>query len=304
MFVNPNTITNVEDVDKLVLPRKGQSYREELKEMVEERLREQNRETEDSNTPGELPAEASGGNSANQSPITPEEETFKKRYGDLRRYNEKQRVDFQRQIDDLRNQLTQATREKGVQLPKTKGEVEAWMKSNPHVAAIVETIAIVKANEASNHTAKRFKQVEQELLEARMARAESELKRLHPDLDELRNDPALHDWAANQSSEIQAWLYDNPDRADLCGAALDLFKASRKTKSKFTKSQQERDLEASRQVRTPATNVEPNVQGSKKMIKESWINSLKSREYEKYEAEIDLAQIEGRIEYDVSGARR
>lgn len=299
MLANPNTIDNVDDVDRLVLPRKGQAYRDNLREMVEEQVEARNRATEDSPTPDNLPAEAHGGDSS-QSPINPEEETFKKRYGDLRRYAEKQKQDHQRQIDDLRRQLLQDTREKGVRLPKTKEEVEAWIKSNPDVARIVETIAIVKANEVSAHTDERVKQLEKEAFEARAGRAESELKRLHPDIDELRNDPALHEWAQRQHPQIQNWLYDNPDDAELCAKALDLFKSEKKGKSKAARAQNNYDLEASRQVRPSTSQLSPQVEGGKEKIKESWINSLHGKDYEKYEALIDKAQAEGNVEYDVT----
>lgn len=301
MFTNPNAITNVEDIDQLVIPRKGPAYREQLREMVEEQVEARNRAAEDSSTPDDLPPEATGGNSS-QSPINPEEETFKKRYGDLRRHAEKQRQDNQRQLDDIRRQLNEATRKDGVKLPKTKEEVQAWMRAYPDVAAIVETIAVVKANEVSTHNAERIKHLEQENFEARAARAESELRRLHPKLDELRNDPALHEWAEKQHPQIQDWLYNNPDDATLCAKALDLFIAETKPK-KGGKTQQERDLEASRQVRTSPAQNPPSNGDNREVIKESWILKLSPKEYDKYEARIDQASQEGRIDYDISGRK-
>ena len=42
---------------------------------------------------------------------TPEEKTFKKRYGDLRRHSQKQREEYENKLAALKTQLTAATNE-------------------------------------------------------------------------------------------------------------------------------------------------------------------------------------------------
>ena len=77
-------------------------------------------------------------------PEHPEEKTFKKRYGDLRRHSQEKEREFQKQLDDLKVQLEKATK-KEIKLPKSEAEIEEWAKEYPDVAGIVETIAIKKA---------------------------------------------------------------------------------------------------------------------------------------------------------------
>jgi ABC-type transporter Mla subunit MlaD len=57
--------------------------------------------------------------------LSAEEETFKKRYGDLRRHTQKIQEDFKKEIDDLRKQLDQAAR-KEMKLPKSEDDLKAW----------------------------------------------------------------------------------------------------------------------------------------------------------------------------------
>ena len=51
-------------------------------------------------------------------PENKEEATFKKRYGDLRRHSQKRESEFQAQIDELRSQLDNMTRQE-IKLPKS-----------------------------------------------------------------------------------------------------------------------------------------------------------------------------------------
>lgn len=102
-------------------------------------------------------------------PNDPEEKTFKKRYGDLRRHAQEQENKLKRQIDELNKQLQQST-EQQIQLPKSEEELAAWAETYPDVAKIVETIAIKKAKEQSASIEERLRALderEKKLLEAR-----------------------------------------------------------------------------------------------------------------------------------------
>ena len=78
-----------------------------------------------------------------EEPTSAEEKTFKKRYGDLRRHTQEKEREFQKQLDDLKEQLAKATK-KEIKLPKSDEDIEAWSREYPDVAKIVETIAIKK----------------------------------------------------------------------------------------------------------------------------------------------------------------
>ena len=75
-----------------------------------------------------------------------EEETFKKRYGDLRRHTQHPLQQKDQEIANVKQQLE--TSAKGqIRFPKTDEEIEEWSKKYPDVAKIVDTIAAKRASE-------------------------------------------------------------------------------------------------------------------------------------------------------------
>lgn len=240
--------------------------------------------------------------------LDPEEQTFKKRYGDLRRYVEKMKADNKKALDDLKRQLTEATKQQ-IQLPKSDDEVAAWAQEYPDVAAIIETVATKKAREADEALNQRLEALEEELHKARREKAEVELKALHPDFDDLRRDPKFHEWAKNHPKGwVREALYENTEDAQFAADAIDLYKAKMgiTTKAK-AKDAVKRSREAAEAAAAPVTKggaVEaPNAPGRKPMIRESEIMKMTEEQFMSRVAEIDAARREGRIILDVSGGR-
>ena len=140
--------------------------------------------------------------------LSAEEKSFKKRYGDLRRHSQQQQLTLQKQIDELRTQLTQST-ENQIKLPTNEEDLARWAATYPDVAKIVETIAIKKAKEQTASMEQRFAALdEQEKLTAR-EKAELELMKIHPDFDTIRDTDDFHDWADEQPKWVQQALYEN-----------------------------------------------------------------------------------------------
>jgi hypothetical protein len=79
-------------------------------------------------------------------PDHPEEKTFKKRYGDLRRHLQKKEDEHRKDIMSVREQLSSLTKTQ-VRLPKSDEEIETWATKYPDIAKVVETIATKKARE-------------------------------------------------------------------------------------------------------------------------------------------------------------
>ena len=61
-------------------------------------------------------------------PDTAEEKTFKKRYSDLRRHQQKQAEEFKAELDAMKRQLEQATK-KEMKLPKSDEDIEQWQQT-------------------------------------------------------------------------------------------------------------------------------------------------------------------------------
>ena len=127
-------------------------------------------------------------------PDNPEEKTFKKRYGDLRRHSQQQQKELQEQLSSMQQQLDTATKNQ-IHLPKSEEEIESWSQEYPDVAAIIETIAIKKSKEQSQELETRITEIDNLQASANRDRAEVELLSIHPDFDSIRSSNDFHEWA-------------------------------------------------------------------------------------------------------------
>ena len=259
---------------------------EELKELMKVAKGESEEPTEEKKEEEEEPKNA-------------EERTFKKRYGDLRRYSQEKEKDFQKQIDELKSQLSQAT-QKEMKLPKSDEDIEAWAKEYPDVAKIVESIAMKKAKEQSTTLEKKLKEINEFNQKTVKERAEVELMKIHPDFDTIRDSDDFHNWAEEQPQWVQKALYENDNDAKSAARAIDLYKADRnigrEEKSKNSKS-------AATQVKTKGEKTTPTVESNNKIL-ESEVQKMSAKEYEKKSDVIMEAIRTGNFVYDISGSAR
>jgi uncharacterized protein YecA (UPF0149 family) len=229
-----------------------------------------------------------------------EEQSFKKRYGDLRRHMQKTTEDKDKEIKKLQEQLSLATK-KEIKLPKTDEEIESWAKEYPDVAKIVETIAIKKAAEQNKDIEERLNALsEKERLTSR-ERAEMELLQIHPDFVEIRDNPDFHAWAEEQPDYIQSALYENEDDPRAAARAIDLYKADMGVSKKKKTSKKD----AAKAVTTKGSATTPDsALSDADTILESDVAKMSAIEYEQNEETIRKAIQSGKFVYDVSGAAR
>jgi len=234
-----------------------------------------------------------------EEPTSAEEKTFKKRYADLRRHQQKQAEEFKAELDAMKRQLEQATKNE-MKLPKSDEDIEQWAADYPDVAAIVETIAMKKAREQSTALEERLKVIDEMQISATKEKAEAELMRLHPDFDQIRDSDEFHTWADDQPKWVQDALYDNDNDARSAARAIDLYKADMGISTKKAKS----DKDAAKSVATKNSRSKPQEDDTGSFIKESVVQKMSPQEYEKRADEIMEAIRSGKFVYDVSGSAR
>ena len=234
-----------------------------------------------------------------QEPENAEEKTFKKRYSDLRRHQQKQAEEFKEEIEKLKSQLSAATK-KEMQLPKSDDDLESWARQYPDVAAIVETIAIKKAKEQADGLEERMKVIDDMQYTAKKEKAEAELMRLHPDFDEIRDSDEFHEWAEDQPKWVQDALYENDNDAKSAARAIDLYKSDKGMSTKKSAS----DKSAAKSVDSGRSRSKPQGDESTTYIKESQVQKMSPQEYEKRSDEIMEAIRSGKFIYDMSGSAR
>ena len=233
-----------------------------------------------------------------EEPTNAEERTFKKRYSDLRRHQQKQTDELKAEINNLKAQLEQSTK-KQIKLPKSDEDIETWAKEYPDVAGIVETIAIKKAAEQQASLEEKVKALNDMQESVSKQRAETELLQLHPDFDDIRNDDDFHAWAEEQPQWVQNALYENDNDARSAARAIDLYKADRNITAKKTSSK-----DAAKSVSTKGKRSKPASDDSGNSYKESDVQRMSAREYEKHSDDIMEAIRNGKFIYDVSGSAR
>ena len=233
-------------------------------------------------------------------PTNAEEKTFKKRYSDLRRHQQKQAEEFKTELDNLKRQLSEATK-KEMKLPKSDEDIEKWAADYPDVAQIVETIAMKKAREQSSDLEERIKAIDEMQTSATKEKAEVELMRLHPDFGDIRDSDDFHEWAEEQPKWIQEALYDNDNDARSAARAIDLYKADKNiSKAKPSKNAKG----AAEAVSTKNARTKPQDSDASSHIKESDVQKMSPQEYEKQSDEIMEAIRSGKFIYDLSGSAR
>ena len=231
-------------------------------------------------------------------PTTAEEKTFKKRYSDLRRHQQKQTEELKTEINALKSQLEQSTK-KQIKLPKSDEDIETWAKEYPDVAAIVETIAMKKAAEQSASLEQRVKALDDMQQDVSKQRAETELLQMHPDFDDIRNDDDVHTWAEEQPKWIQDALYENDNDARSASRAIDLYKADRSITTKKTNNR-----DAAKSVSTKGKRNKPVENESSSFLRESEVQRMTAKEYESRSDEIMEAIRQNKFVYDLSGSAR
>ena len=231
--------------------------------------------------------------------LAPEEKTFKKRYGDLRRHSQEKEKSYQDEIFKLKQQLTQtATQE--IKLPKSDEEINEWAKEYPDVAKIVESIATKKAKELDSTLEERMKLIAEREAQSSRAMAEAELMRIHPDFDVIRNDQEFHDWVEMQPRWVQQALYENESDSKSAARAIDLYKVDMGITS-TPKKKADPSKDAAKAVTRGSSNTPSATKsGQANQIKESDVAKMKPHEFEKNEEKIKEAIASGNFIYDMT----
>ena len=240
--------------------------------------------------------QAKGEPEEDDSKLAPEERTFKKRYGDLRRHMETKEKEW----DDKFESLKSTAERKGIVPPKSDEDIEKWAKEYPDVAGIVETIAAKKAKELFDKADARLQKIDEAEADAYRLKSENAIREAHPDFDDLRNGDPFHDWAEAQPKRVKDALYENMDDPDSVIRVIDLYKIDNGHTAQAKKAN---TRAAAKPIgRGSRTKVDPTEGGA--TIRESDVSKMSSKEFEAREEEIAKAMRTGKFVYDLSGSAR
>lgn len=213
---------------------------------------------------------------------TPEEETWKKRHGDLRRLSQKQAEDLKK----ANARLAALEKEgKAVGLPSAE-EAEEWAKANPKAASIIRALA----NEQTTSSSEDLIAIKKELEKSKQ---EVKIKKVHSDFEEVTSSDEFHDWAESQTQSVQNLIYEG-DSDDIIWA-ISLYKKEAVVTNP--------NKDAAKSVSGKRSDA-PLDNSGKKKFSESQVQKMLLSEYEKNEDAIKESMRLGTFVYDLSGAAR
>ena len=230
------------------------------------------------------------------SDLSAEEKSFKKRYGDLRRHMQEKEKEFNEKLEAL----TTKTKRASIVPPKSDDDIDAWAKEYPDVAGIVETIAAKKAKELFSKAESRLSELDEAHNEALRIKAENQIRKTHDDFDELRSSESFHDWADEQPKWVKDALYENMDDPASVIRVIDLYKVD----NGMTPAARTQSKKAAASTVTKGSRTSIDAKGLQGQIKESDVAKMSTQEFEKRQDEITEAMRKGKFVYDMSGGAR
>ncbi len=236
--------------------------------------------------------------------VTKDDETWKKRYSDLRSHSSKKENELSKEVADLKKKLE--TVEKNPDLPKNKEEAKEWVSKYPDLARVLMTLMEERDEKIKEEVDNVRNEITLERAELAREKAFSAVLKVHPDFVELINDKKFQEWVNDQPKKrgsviggaIFKALYENETDADAAIEAVNVYKADVGKKP----SDKKEVVDAAKTVKKSAPET-PRSDG-KKVWLESEIDKMDRWTFDRLEEELEVARREGRIEYDISGAAR
>jgi len=226
---------------------------------------------------------------------TQESHDYKKRYDDLKKHYDNKLQEWKNEKEALEATAEKMDLDPSVKLPKSPEELEQFKEKYPDVYAVVQTVATMQAQEQSKTLQSELETLKNREKDLVVQNAYKELLNTHPDFPEFKDDEKFLLWLDDQPPSISEGITKNNTDSKWAIRVLDLYKADiGKTTKKPSQKQQASAAESVKTTRS--REVKLDSQQGKKIWKGSDIAKLKPWEFEKVEAELDLARQEGRID--------
>tara|TARA_R110000824_G_scaffold102394_2_gene242805 strand:+ start:918 stop:1763 length:846 start_codon:yes stop_codon:yes gene_type:complete len=211
---------------------------------------------------------------------------YKKRYDDLKRHYDDKVNEFKQ-----REQEMQAQTSPNYTTPKTHEDLEKFKREYPDLYDTVETVAHLQSSEQVNQLQGQLQAIQEREAKIVKREAEADLLANHPDFEDIRGSESFHEWAGVQPEQIQDWIYNNPDNAQLASKAIALYKIENGIQTQ-TKSQPKQRGSAADMVSTKTKTIDTK---EPKIWSEREIAMMSLDQFDKYEEEIQQAISEGRV---------
>ena len=226
-----------------------------------------------------------------------EDHDYKKRYDDLKRHYDSKVLEFKGEIEELKLSVNQRNVElpQGVPMPKTMEELAQFKDQYPEVFEVVQTVSTMQTESQLSQLREELGTIKEREKELEKQTAYEQLLNAHPDFDDLKADDKFLSWLEEQPSSIADGIYKNNTDSKWAARVVDLYKADNNISTKKQTRPKKNEDAAAAVTRQNAKEVSTK-DNNGKIWKASQIAKMRPWEFEKMEAELDLARQEGRIE--------
>ena len=233
-------------------------------------------------------------------PTEKREHDYKKRYDDLKTYYDQKLNEWKQEKETLAAQANVAEKvqkEQEYAPPKTKEELAQFREKYPDIYQVVESISHEMADQKTADLKAKINELTEKEQKLIVQSAYKQLTSVHPDFNEIKATPEFLAWLEEQPASIADGIRKNNTDPKWAIRTVDLYKADVGISSNNNRTVSNRKLDAAQAVLKTKTNPTSINSGNKRVWKMSEIQLMKPWDFEKYEAEIDTAQKEGRVDH-------
>ena len=219
---------------------------------------------------------------------------YKKRYDDLKKHYDDRVSQFKQREQELMAETR--SMQPDYEAPKSVEDLEKFKEDYPDLYDTVETVAHMRSEQQVGELRNQLSAIQQREAEIMKREAETTLRNRHPDFEDIRGDDNFHKWAEDQPTQIQDWIYNNPDDVTLASKAIDLYKLETgqpATRTRRSPRKQSATRESAADIVSTKTTQIDSAQP--KIWTEREIAAMSIDQFDKFEEEINQAMSEGRV---------
>ena len=219
---------------------------------------------------------------------------YKKRYDDLKKHYDDRVSQFKQREQELMAETR--SMQPQYEAPKSVEDLEKFKEDYPDLYDTVETVAHMRSEQQVGELREQLSAIQMREAEILKREAETTLRERHPDFEDIRGDDNFHKWAEDQPTQIQDWIYNNPDDIALASKAIDLYKLETgqpATRTRRSPRKQSANRESAADIVSTKTTQIDSAQP--KIWTEREIAAMSIDQFDKFEDEINQAMSEGRV---------
>jgi len=222
-----------------------------------------------------------------------EDHDYKKRYDDLKKHYDEKLYEWRQERESLTNEQAMLSSFEGDPVPQeSNAEIDQFKESYPEVYNVVEQVSTKNASKEVQELRAEVNRLSQREEELQAKSAYQQLLALHPDFPEIKKSDDFKGWLDEQPPSIAEGVTGNSSDVKYASRVLDLYKADKGLNKKRGRPKRSA---AEAVTKTNAKTVSVNQEANKKTWTTSEIRKLKPHDFDRLEAELDLANAEGRI---------